>query len=290
LRFNRDKRGYENTFVVHSERRRGKSRSRILYWFRTPPGVKVGRAALDEDAIRLIEEMNPSLEFDWPRILKGQGAPPTEPRIPVEHRRARPAHAHASRPAVAASVPPDEPAGEFADFKAGLAELSKPPQEQPEQQEPEQEPELEPEQTKAEPSSAAHARLGSEGLTRLRARHAATLQRITERVADPVRREEIRARADRLNPDTWVTDEEVTRGLEDYESVLASLSEVVGRRRKRRRRGSRGPGGGAAAGADAEAGASAAGAPDELEEGGDAADQPEDEAGENGETPEEPGL
>ena len=64
------------------DRRRGKSRSRILYWFRTPPGVRVGRAALDEDAIRLIEQHNPDIEFDWPRILKGQGSPESEPRPP----------------------------------------------------------------------------------------------------------------------------------------------------------------------------------------------------------------
>ena len=62
----------------------------MLYWFRTPPGVKVGRAALDEDAIRLIEQLNPGIEFDWTRILKGQGAPPTESRPPAEVRRQRP--------------------------------------------------------------------------------------------------------------------------------------------------------------------------------------------------------
>src|SRR4029450_13924858 len=86
LRFSRDKRGYENTFVVHAEKRRGRSRSRILYWFRTPPGVKVGRSALDEDAIRLIEEHNPEVDFDWTRILKG-GGEPVEVRKPETPRR-----------------------------------------------------------------------------------------------------------------------------------------------------------------------------------------------------------
>jgi hypothetical protein len=56
---------------VHAERRRGRQRSRILYWFRTPPGVRVGRSALDEDAILLFEENNPCLDFDWVRLLKG---------------------------------------------------------------------------------------------------------------------------------------------------------------------------------------------------------------------------
>ena len=77
LRFTRDKRGYETTSLVHAGRRDGRSRQRILYWFRTPPGVKVGRPALDEEAIRWIEEHNPDIEFDWPKILEAQ--PPAAP-------------------------------------------------------------------------------------------------------------------------------------------------------------------------------------------------------------------
>lgn len=85
LKFSRDKRGYENTYVVHLDRRRGKSSQRILYWFRTPPNVRVGRAALDEDAIRALEEQNPDLAFDWTRILQAQVAP--APADPFDHRR-----------------------------------------------------------------------------------------------------------------------------------------------------------------------------------------------------------
>ena len=104
LRFSRDKRGYEHTFVIHSDRRRGRSRTRILYWFRTPPGVKVGRSALDEIAIRSIEESNPDIEFDWTRILKEQGVPEAAPqgqRPPNIERRPqrRPTEPRGPRPA-----------------------------------------------------------------------------------------------------------------------------------------------------------------------------------------------
>ena len=61
------------------------------------------------------------------------------------------------------------------------------------------------------------------------------LANIARRVLEEPRREELREQATGLNPDNWVTDEEVTAGLEAYESVLASLREVVGRRRRRRR-------------------------------------------------------
>ncbi len=98
--------------------------------------------------------------------------------------------------------------------------------------------------------SPAHARLGSEALGRLRGRYADVLANLTRRVADEQRREQLREQAERLNPDNWVTDEEVTAGLEAYESVLASLGDVVGRRRRRRRgRGASGAGNPAAPGA-----------------------------------------
>jgi ribonuclease E len=104
LRFARDPRGYESTSVLHNFRRGGRSRSRVLYWFRTPPNVKVGRAALDEEAIREIEKHHPDLEFDWTKILETQPPPQTaEPRRPERRPRrgARPgegARADRSRP------------------------------------------------------------------------------------------------------------------------------------------------------------------------------------------------
>jgi hypothetical protein len=93
--------------------------------------------------------------------------------------------------------------------------------------------------------SEVEARLGSEGLLRLRARYAEVLARISETVSDLARQEELKGTAERLNPDTWVTEAEVRAGLEDYETVFESLRSVVGRRRKRRRRstGPRGSGG-----------------------------------------------
>ena len=43
VRVSRDKRGYEHIYLIDATARRGKaSRPRVLYWFRTPPGVMVG--------------------------------------------------------------------------------------------------------------------------------------------------------------------------------------------------------------------------------------------------------
>ena len=271
--------------MVHTGggRRRGKSRPRILYWFRTPPGVRIGRSALDEAAIRLIEEHNPEIEFDWTRILKGQDAPVDEKPVPQDRRGKprprefpqRPSPPRGPAPIAkpegidpsdvatseAADLSPasrpdepiqhvDEPVERIADLAEGIGELAEPVQPTGHDVEEPGEPvdeaaiaELlsdspaEPGQvSEGEPTTAAQARLGSEGLSRLRARHSEILARISETVTDPVRRDELKSQADRLNPDTWVTDAEVSEGLEAYETVFESLRTVVGRRRKRRRR------------------------------------------------------
>ena len=77
LRFSRDKRGYANTYLCHTFRENGIVRMRVLYWFRTPPDIAVGRPALDDGAIRDIEASNPGLTFDWEEILKAK--PPAAP-------------------------------------------------------------------------------------------------------------------------------------------------------------------------------------------------------------------
>ena len=71
LRFSRDRRGYENTYLLHAARPRGdKDRPRLLYWFRTPPHLKVGRTAFDDEVIRQLEDEYPDLEFDWTQLLE----------------------------------------------------------------------------------------------------------------------------------------------------------------------------------------------------------------------------
>ena len=71
FRFSRDKRGYEHFYLVEpTTNRRGKSRPRVLYWFRTPPNVKIGREPFDDDVRRALEAQNPNVTFDWRKILE----------------------------------------------------------------------------------------------------------------------------------------------------------------------------------------------------------------------------
>ncbi len=89
LRFSRDKRGYANTYLCHTFREDGVVRMRVLYWFRTPPDIEVGRLALDAEAIRDIEASNPDLTFDWDEIMKAKPPPPSQDHSGGEARERR---------------------------------------------------------------------------------------------------------------------------------------------------------------------------------------------------------
>jgi len=268
LRFARDPRGYESTYLVEASRKGSQTPGSLLYWFRTPPHVKVGRAAFDEDAIRLLEQQHPDIDFDWDRILTARPAAAPEPREGrggrPERRGPREGRRDDSRGRVSAPVERHErvlvpptlgpaPAVESAAPVFAIPEPHAPAPVPPPV-------ELPPEASApvrrfvrvfdlpSEPAAEHHAsdpsaserRLGPEQLTMLRARYAEILACITARGGDPARIDALREQAERANPDAWVTDVEVVTGLAAVDGVLAELHQQVGRRRRRRRRGGRG--------------------------------------------------
>ena len=104
FRFTRDKRGYENFYLVEpTTNRRGKVRQRVLYWFRSPPDIRVGREPFDEGVRRALEAQNPSVTFDWRSILEAP-IPSADADKWRERRRAE----RAAKQAVAADAD-DEP-------------------------------------------------------------------------------------------------------------------------------------------------------------------------------------
>ncbi|HEX5473048.1 MAG TPA: hypothetical protein VFX12_00180 [Vicinamibacterales bacterium] len=223
--------------MVHAARRHGgRTESRILYWFRTPPGVRVGRAALDEDAIKMLEERHPDIRFDWTRMLTQPALSPAEPApgTPPNRRRDRRAPERPPRPRASQAVPaprrqePAAPAQEAAREPDAPVDAGRMDDEQT----------LDvPDEVAADrPPAPAEARLGPEGLSRLRGRYAEVLARISESAEEEATRARLKERAERLNPDAWVTDAEVHAGLEEYETVYAELRAVVGHGRRSRRR------------------------------------------------------
>ncbi len=62
-------------------------RPRVLYWYRTPPGVKVGRPPFDVEVRRTLEAQYPGVAFDW-KTFESTPVPAPEPEYWRERRRA----------------------------------------------------------------------------------------------------------------------------------------------------------------------------------------------------------
>lgn len=131
FRFTRDKRGYQHYYLVEpTTNRRGKVRQRVLYWFRSPPDIKVGREPFDEGVRRALEAQHPDVTFDWRSILEAP-IPSADADKWRERRRAERAakQAFASTSVDEDAVEPEEsePAGDDEDAaapRAGTAEPS----------------------------------------------------------------------------------------------------------------------------------------------------------------------
>ncbi len=210
----------------------------MLYWFRTPPNVKVGRVPLDEEAIRTIEKRNPDVAFDWKRMLKLGATLKANQRAeassrPVKKRRRR-ATAKASEPT---SMEP-QPSGEPLETPppTGVADDVSPDPDVLEA-----EAHLDAEAGADEPAEepAEHpvvALLGDETLVRLRARYAEIRARISEKMSEPEALSAMLARADSIDPDRWSSVEAAVRGIERFEAKIEGIRADLGRRPPRTRR------------------------------------------------------
>jgi hypothetical protein len=105
LKFSRDKRGVEQFSLVHTTtNRRGKVRPRVLYWYRSPPDIKVGREPFDAAVRRALEVQNPDIAFDW-RAIAETPIPSADADKWRERRRAE----RAAKYAAAAEAPSESP-------------------------------------------------------------------------------------------------------------------------------------------------------------------------------------
>jgi hypothetical protein len=205
LRVIRDKRGYETTYLMHWFRDGNRQRSRILYAFRTPGGVRVGRDPLEPEILREIESRHPEIAFEWKIIRDNQQI--IEPA--VEQRRRRP------KSEEAAPTPPAAPSGAApaaAATQGAAAERSQPV-----------------------PSSIAGT-TPDEQMAFLAEWYRTICERIDKRISDEARRVTLHALAERLNPATWTDADQITTGLQQAGEALERLSHVFARRRRRGRR------------------------------------------------------
>jgi hypothetical protein len=202
IRYARDKRGYESTYVMHAYRPgQGPQRARVLYLFRTPAHVKIGRKALEPEVMEALEHTHPDLSFDWTNLPSERPLDPSDPRD-RDHRRSRPHSRGAEAPAPRPAPPP-------------------PPV--------------------IEDESPLGRVVGAERAARLRARYTELTVRIGRRSRTPEERDRLAERLQRLNPEEWA-DEAAVRAVvftveAEWDAVAAELpSRRRGRRGGRHRR------------------------------------------------------
>jgi hypothetical protein len=203
LRLTADRRGVEHTFLLHVPT--PGAPPKVLYWYRTAPGLRIGRPALDDAAMRAIEEQYPDIDFDWPYILDMGAMTPVEVEAPLppRKRKARPAEADVE----------DEPTPEVEPRHAAPVTAATP--------------------DVLEAPAAERARdllaelLGRGIASSLRTRYADLRALVDASPAEPAVKDSWRARMAALDPDGWSTPEAVLAGMSSAEPLLEALRRDV---------------------------------------------------------------
>lgn len=219
VRVTRDQRGYENTFLLHSPQ--PGQRAVVLYWYRSAPGVRVGRSAFDEDAIRTIEERHPEVEFDWAHLIEEASSVPPDIDRPSERgperRRRKPQR---REPEVLEPRPASDEA-EAVTLEEPPVALEQPMQELAEELRGEGLPAI-------TPSNLLLDQLvGREIARRLRQRYAELMEQIGESAPDDATRVAWQDRAVTLDPDRWATPQDILHGVENADRAFAAIRREI---------------------------------------------------------------
>ena len=207
LRVIRDKRGYETTYLMHIYRDGLRQRTRILYVFRTPGGVRVGRDPLEPEMQRHIEAQYPDIPFNWNLVRETQQVIETA----ADPRRRRPRRDEQPPPVEATPAPAPQ---------AAAAPAPEPP--------------------RIVIPVRIEGVTPDEQIAFLMHWYPIVRERIAKRVSDPARIAALNALADRLNPSAWTDADQITTGLQAAAEALERLSRVFSNRRRRSRRRSGG--------------------------------------------------
>jgi len=202
LRVIRDKRGYETTYLMHLYREGHRQRSRILYVFRSPGSVRVGRAALEPEVLRQIEDQYPDIAFDWKDVREHQ----QHIEMSAEPRRRKPLKREEAEAPMPEAAPVPVPVVQSPSPSPGAV------------------------------PAAIEGATPDDQIAFLGRWYAIIRERIPKRTSDPVRQEALLALTERLNPAAWTDADQIAVGLQQASEALERLSRVFSRRRRRVRR------------------------------------------------------
>ena len=235
-------------------------RPRLLYWYRTAPGIALGRSPLDEDAIRAIEDQYPDIDFDWPAILalsevmtpEDEAPAPRaqrdqrEQREPRRERRPKnsdrasdsdrqPRESSASAPENSGELPESPSAGappsqlrrddRTDDDRSPVDAEAALDSDSDLAREAEVQIEASPAPRQSRPSGLVDQLAGREIASRLRGRYEEITLCI--RGADDAIRDSLMKRAEALDPDRWETPQDVLQGVSSADALFEQLRSAV---------------------------------------------------------------
>lgn len=215
LRVVRDKRGYDTTYLIESTAVGSRYESRVLYAFRSPAGVRVGRDAFDATARRALEAGYPDVSFDWPVLLAERqvidaGGDPRRTR-----RRG-------------SDEGGESPAGGVDRARSGARPSSA------------RAPGRSAEQAAAPRLQVPSIIVGETPEERLRFLahwHGILCEQLPVRIQDVSRRDALLSIAQHLNPAGWIDADEIAAGLQRAAEALEALSRALSRRRRKSKTG-----------------------------------------------------
>jgi hypothetical protein len=197
----------------------GTSRTRVLYLFRSPAHLKVGRQSLDAEVMEALEHTHPDLSFDWTGLVSERDRERGNDRGERHDRY-------------------DRPEREGRDRRDRQAPRPSPPPRPVAAPQPPSAPAVVPED-----DSLLGRTLGAEQVARLRLRYTEGLQRVQRRARTPEELDRLRARAERLNPEGWTDEASIRSQSQAAEAEWnAIMAELPSRRRGRRGGRNRGAG------------------------------------------------
>jgi hypothetical protein len=201
IRQSRDKRGFEHMLVLH-QNRHGQGAPRVLYLFRSPANLRVGRTALDGEVREALEHTHPDLNFDWNALTRDAIVSRPEPgavraQKPPRRSPGQAGRSVGERPSPAPAPAPPEPAD-----LSPLAEV-----------------------------------LGGAEAARLRQRHRDLMHRVGRRARTPEERARLLDRAEALRPDGWADEATIRARASEMDAECEAIARELPSRRRGRRGG-----------------------------------------------------
>lgn len=196
---------------MHAYRpQQGPQRTRVLYLFRSPSHIRMGRQPLDEEIREALEHTHPDVSFDWSALSRESVSVRSDEGRDRDRSHRQERHERHERN--------ERRSG------GGAARAPQPPAPIP---------------VLVDDQSLLGRTLGAERAADLRTQYGELLQRIARRSRTPEDRDRLTQRAQRLNPDEWPDEAGIRAHADTVRAEWEALAGELPSRRRGRRGGRR---------------------------------------------------